>query len=162
MTPSRASVMTMKTFSCASKPSAASADSAVLALTLRLSQPSTVHFSDTSEVDESLCGGCATCVRTCAFGACSLDENGVSRVDVRRCRGCGKCVVSCPVGARDIISSPHDVLMAAVRTLAATPVPGEKVLGFLCGGCGYPAADHRGVQRLPRRRNLRAPDLRFP
>lgn len=118
-----------------------SADSAVLALALRLSQPSSVHFSDTSEVDESLCGGCATCVRTCAFGACSLDENGVSRVDVRRCRGCGKCVVSCPVGARDIISSPHDFLMQAVRTLAATPTSGERVLGFLCGGCGYPAAD---------------------
>jgi F420-non-reducing hydrogenase iron-sulfur subunit len=122
-----------------------SADSAVLALVLRLSQPSSVHFSDTSEVDESLCGGCATCVRTCAFGACSLDENGVSRVDVRRCRGCGKCVVSCPVGARDIISSPHDFLMEAVRTLAATPVPAEKVLGFLCGGCGYPAADQGGA-----------------
>ena len=117
------------------------ADSAVLALALRLSQPSAVHFADTSEVDESLCGGCATCVRTCAFGACSLDADGVSRVDARRCRGCGKCVVSCPVGARDIISSPHDFLMQAVRTLAATPTPAEKVLGFLCGGCGYPAAD---------------------
>ena len=117
------------------------ADSAVMALVLRLSQPSTVHYSDTSAVDELLCGGCATCVRTCAFGACSLDESGVSHVDIRRCRGCGKCVVSCPVGARDIISSPHDYLMSAVRMLAASPVGEEKGLGFLCGGCGYPAAD---------------------
>jgi heterodisulfide reductase subunit A-like polyferredoxin/coenzyme F420-reducing hydrogenase delta subunit len=119
----------------------AAADSAVLALVLRLSQPQTVHYSDTSAVDESLCGGCATCVRTCAFGACSLDANGVSHVDVRRCRGCGKCVVSCPVGARDIVSSPHDYLMSAVRSLAATPTPAQKVIGFLCSGCGYPAAD---------------------
>jgi F420-non-reducing hydrogenase iron-sulfur subunit len=120
----------------------AAADSAVVALVLRLSQPATVHYSDTSAVDESLCGGCATCVRTCAFGACSLDENGVSHVDVRRCRGCGKCVVSCPVGARDIISSTHGYLMNAVRSLAAVPTGGRKVLGFLCSGCGYPAADN--------------------
>lgn len=119
----------------------AAADSAVMALVLRLSQPSTVHFSDTSAVDEDLCGGCATCVRTCAFGACSLDENGRSHVDQRRCRGCGKCVVSCPVGARDIISSPHDYLMQAVHLLADTETRGEKVIGFLCSGCGYPAAD---------------------
>lgn len=119
----------------------AAADSAVMALVLRLSAPTTIHYGDTSAVDTTLCGGCATCVRTCAFGACSLDADGVSQVDVRRCRGCGKCVVSCPVGARDIVSSPHDYLMAAVRALAETPVPAEKVIGFLCSGCGYPAAD---------------------
>jgi len=119
----------------------AAADSAVMALILRLSAAATIHYGDTSEVDTTLCGGCATCVRTCAFGACSLDDQGISRVDARRCRGCGKCVVSCPVGARDIVSSPHDYLMAAVRTLAKTPVPAEKVIGFLCSGCGYPAAD---------------------
>jgi len=119
----------------------AAADSAAMAFMLKLSQPRTVHFQDTSAVDETLCGGCATCVRTCAFGACSLDENGVSHVDLRRCRGCGKCVVSCPVGARDIVSSPHDYLLGAVRSLARVPVDGDRVLGFLCGGCGYPAAD---------------------
>ena len=121
--------------------SIAAADSAAMALVLRLSQPHNVHYHDTSAVDESLCGGCATCVRTCAFGACSLDENGISHVDVRRCRACGKCVVSCPVGARDIVSSPHDYLLQAVRTLAQTPAEGSKVIGFLCGGCGYPAGD---------------------
>ena len=117
------------------------ADSAAIALVLALSSAHTVHYQDTSAVDETLCGGCASCVRTCAFGACSIGEDGFSHVDVRRCRGCGKCVVSCPVGARDIVSSPHDYLLAAVRELAATPVEGDRVLGFLCGGCGYPAAD---------------------
>lgn len=119
----------------------AAADAAAMALVLRLSQAETVHYHDVSSVDETLCGGCASCVRTCAFGACSIGEDGLSHVDIRRCRACGKCVVSCPVGARDIVSSPHDYLVAAIKSLAAAEVDGERVLGFLCGGCGYPAAD---------------------
>lgn len=119
----------------------AAADSAAMALVLQLSQPTTTHYMDVSQVDETLCGGCASCVRTCAFGACSLGEDGFSHVDVRRCRACGKCVVSCPVGARDIISAPHDYLVETIRGLAESEVVGDKVLGFLCAGCGYPAAD---------------------
>lgn len=122
----------------------AAADAAAMALVLRLSQPTVLRFRDVSAVDETLCGGCASCVRTCAFGACYIGDDGLSHVDERRCRACGKCVVGCPVGARDILSSPHDYLMEAVRELAKTEVEGEKVLGFLCNGCGYPAADNAG------------------
>lgn len=119
----------------------AAADAAAMAIVLTLSQPCLMEYRDVSAVDETLCGGCASCTRTCAFGACYIGEDGFSHVDERRCRGCGKCVVGCPVGARDIVSSPHDYLMEAVRALA--PKNGDSgVLGFLCGGCGYPAADH--------------------
>jgi F420-non-reducing hydrogenase iron-sulfur subunit len=123
----------------------AAADSAAMALIVQLSYPETVHYAMTSTVDPELCGGCASCVKTCAFGACYLDaETGLSHVDVRRCRGCGKCVVGCPVGARDILDSPHDYLVAAIDELARVETHGPKVLGFLCGGCGYPAADRAG------------------
>lgn len=119
------------------------ADSAALALVLKLSQPKTIHYVDVSQVDETLCGGCASCVKTCAFGACSIGEDGLSHVDIRRCRGCGKCVVSCPVGARDIVNSPHDYLIGAIQTMAQVETQGkDRVVGFLCGGCGYPAGDH--------------------
>lgn len=117
------------------------ADSAAVALILKLAQSDATHYRDTSKVDETLCGGCASCIRTCAFGACYMGEDGLSHVDPRRCRGCGKCVVSCPVGARDIVSSPHHYLVAAIGTLAEVPADAPKVLGFLCGGCGYPAGD---------------------
>lgn len=117
------------------------ADSAVMALVLGLSQHETHHYHETSHVDEKLCGGCATCVRTCAFGACYIGDDGLSHVDIRRCRACGKCVVSCPVGARDIVTSPHDYLVGAIKSLAHVDIEGDKVLGFLCGGCGYPAGD---------------------
>jgi len=122
--------------------SVTAADSAAIALILKLSQTENVHYRDTSSVDDTLCGGCASCIRTCAFGACYIGEDGLSHVDVRRCRGCGKCVVSCPVGARDIVNSPHRYLISAINTLAEVPTEDPKVLGFLCGGCGYPAGDH--------------------
>ena len=111
-------------------------DAAALAFILRLSQETVTHFHDVSHVDETLCGGCASCVKTCAFGACSIDTaTGLSSVDVRRCRACGKCVVSCPVGARDVINAPHEYLLDAIRALADVETNGDpKVIGFLCGG----------------------------
>jgi len=96
----------------------AAADSAALALVMRLTKPAVFHHFYTSRVDEALCGGCASCVRTCAFGACAVRDDKLSHVDERRCRGCGKCVVSCPVGARDLVSSPHLYLMDAIDLLA--------------------------------------------
>lgn len=123
-----------------------SADAAALAILLALSRPTVSHVTDISVVDESLCGGCASCVKTCAFQACSIGDDGLSHVDVRRCRGCGKCVVGCPVGARDVLNSPHSYLAAAITELARAGVAGPKVLGFLCGGCGYPAADSAGIE----------------
>lgn len=119
-------------------------DAAALALVLALTQDSVEHVLDVSHVDETVCGGCASCVKTCAFAACFIGEDGLSHVDPRRCRGCGKCVVGCPVGARDVLNSPHDSLMGAIQTLARSEVAGPKVIGFLCGGCGYPAADKAG------------------
>jgi heterodisulfide reductase subunit A-like polyferredoxin/coenzyme F420-reducing hydrogenase delta subunit len=121
--------------------SVTAADSAAMALILDLSQAHYTHYNDTSEVNDKLCGGCASCIRTCAFGACYIGDDGLSHVDIRRCRGCGKCVVSCPVGARDIVNSPHEHLISAIRALSEVPTEQPRVLGFLCGGCGYPAGD---------------------
>lgn len=120
------------------------ADAASLALVLALTRSTVPHVHDVSMVDDTLCGGCASCVKTCAFEACSIDADGLSHVDERRCRGCGKCVVGCPVGARDVLNSPHAYLTGAIAELSVARVPGPKVLGFLCGGCGYPAADRAG------------------
>lgn len=138
----------------------AAADAAAMALVLRLSQDTVTHYRDVSAVDETLCGGCASCVRTCAFGACYIGDDGFSHVDVRRCRACGKCVVGCPVGARDIVNSPHDYLMEAVRELATVETTGDKVIGFLCAGCGYPAAD--GASEAVAERGTGYPSSFFP
>jgi len=50
----------------------------------------------TAVVDESLCGGCGTCVRLCPYGAIQKDEKGIARVTSVVCKGCGTCAASCP------------------------------------------------------------------
>ncbi len=43
------------------------------------------------------CIGLGTCVRSCPFGAISV-QNGVAVVDYHKCVGCGVCVNACPKG----------------------------------------------------------------
>lgn len=122
------------------------ADSAALSLQIVLSRNFIQHPLVVSELDSSLCGGCGTCVRTCAFKASSIDlANDISVIDPRRCKGCGNCVVACPVGARDLITYPGSFITAAIDILSGVSLDKVRVLAFLCNGCGYPAADRAGT-----------------
>ncbi len=125
----------------------ARADSAALSLQLALGRREIIHHVTVSEVNEELCGGCGTCVRTCAFRATSIEPfRNVSVIDPRRCRGCGNCVVACPTEARDLVTYPNSYLLSAIRILSQAPL-GEapRVLAVLCDGCGYGAADKAGL-----------------
>ncbi|MCX7022621.1 MAG: electron transfer flavoprotein subunit alpha [bacterium] len=48
-------------------------------------------------ISETLCIGCAACVKVCPFGALEMAEE-LARVN-ERCTDCGACVESCPVEA---------------------------------------------------------------
>ena len=123
------------------------ASAVVLHLTTQLDQNELRHPVYVSEVDESVCGGCGTCVKTCAFAASAVDiQRKLSTIDVRRCKGCGNCVVACPTGARDLMAFPEDHVVRSIGILAraATTSSEPKVLALLCNGCGYPAADQAG------------------
>ncbi len=106
------------------------------------------HPLKMSEVDVSLCGACGTCVKTCAFHACSIDQaKRISIIDERRCKACGNCVTACPTGARDLVTYPQDYITEAIEIYAKYKANGTpKVLCMLCDGCGYPAADSAGLQ----------------
>lgn len=39
------------------------------------------------------------CIRGCAAGAISLDEESIAKIDYDKCTGCGNCVYQCPFGA---------------------------------------------------------------
>jgi heterodisulfide reductase subunit A len=57
----------------------------------------------TSEISESFCIGCKTCLSVCSYGAITFDETKkVSVVNEVICRGCGNCVAACPSGAAHI------------------------------------------------------------
>ncbi len=122
------------------------ADSATLTLQIPLSKKEIGHALVMSELDEDVCGGCGTCVRTCAFRATTIDQaQRVSVIDPRRCRGCGNCVVACPVAARDLVNYTDQYITDAIRILGAGPPLGKiRILAMLCDGCGYPAADRAG------------------
>jgi len=122
----------------------ADANAAVLGLTAILDQVKIEHPVLVSEVEASLCGGCGTCVKTCAFAASRIDgQSSVSIIDARRCMGCGNCVTACPTGARDLIACPTRFVNSAIDILSKADADNyePKVLAFLCKNSGYPAAD---------------------
>ena len=112
-----------------------------------LERPVVDHPVLVTEVDEALCGGCGTCVKTCAFSASRIDEQKkISIIDIKRCAGCGNCVTACPTGARDLSAFPVGYMHYAIDILSqATAVNGDpRILAFLCRNSGYPAADAAG------------------
>lgn len=122
---------------------------AVSAIAELLDKPRIEHPLLVSEVNEALCGGCGTCVKTCAFSASGIDGNRkLSVIDPQRCRGCGNCVTACPTSARDLVSFPSLYVHKAIEILSqGVPIQNEpKILAFLCKNSGYRAADLFGRQ----------------
>jgi len=122
------------------------AESAAMGIIALLDKEELLYEVPVSQVDERLCGGCGTCIKTCMFKASSIDEaKRIAIVDAMRCRGCGNCVTSCPTGARDLLANPTKYLHSAIEILAQLPSNGDpKVLYMLCEGCGYPSLDIAG------------------
>ena len=74
----------------------------------------------TSQISESLCGGCKTCISVCSYGAITFDETKkISVVNEVICRGCGSCTAACPSGAASIkhftFDQIYQELMEAVK-----------------------------------------------
>lgn len=73
-----------------------------------------------SEIAETYCTGCKTCLTVCSYSAITFDETKkVSVVNEVICRGCGNCVAACPSGAASLkgftTKQIYQELMEAVR-----------------------------------------------
>lgn len=107
----------------------------------KLSMPISV-----TDVNPDYCSGCGVCIKTCPYHANTLNtKDGIVEIDISRCRGCGNCVVACPSNARDLIEYPDRAIRNSIDLFAKSPTDGPSILGFLCNGCGYPAADNVGL-----------------
>jgi heterodisulfide reductase subunit A len=92
-------------------------------------------------VDESLCGGCKTCVGLCPYTAISYDEaRRVAVVQEALCKGCGTCVAACPTGAISgagftdgQILAELEGLLADAHATSGEPPPQEAVALELAG-----------------------------
>jgi heterodisulfide reductase subunit A len=49
-----------------------------------------------SQVDQTKCSGCGTCVEVCPYNAIRKNENGVAETITAVCKGCGVCGATCP------------------------------------------------------------------
>ena len=54
----------------------------------------------TSEISETFCTGCKTCISVCPYSAINFDEmRRIAVVNEALCHGCGVCAAACPSGA---------------------------------------------------------------
>lgn len=120
---------------------------AVLSLSTILDASEIAHPLLITAVNENVCGGCGTCVKTCAFSASSIDlTRKLSVINPERCKGCGNCVTACPTGARDLVSFPRNYVAKAIDILSHGAISGAdpKILAVFCKNCGHLALDAAG------------------
>lgn len=128
----------------------ACANAAAFAISNILNKRTINHELFVSRVNEEICGGCGTCVKTCIFNASAIDiAKHLSVIDYERCRGCGNCVTSCPTGARDLKNYTKEFLLSSIDILSKFKANGNpKILYFACEGCGYPALDNAAFEDI--------------
>ncbi len=78
-------------------------------------------------VDESLCVGCLTCVRTCPYSAPHMVANltgvgdilGAVQIEAAVCHGCGSCAAACPAKAIELMHYTDAQMLPKLTALFA-------------------------------------------
>jgi heterodisulfide reductase subunit A-like polyferredoxin len=78
-------------------------------------------------VDESLCVGCLTCVRTCPYSAPQMVANrtgvgdilGAVQIEAAVCHGCGSCAAACPAKAIELMHYTDAQMLPKLTALFA-------------------------------------------
>jgi len=69
-------------------------------------------------IDDTICGGCGTCVLLCPFRAISMEEKR-AKINEALCKGCGACASACPAGAIKTNHFTDEQVMAQVEQAVA-------------------------------------------
>jgi ferredoxin len=69
-----------------------------------------------SDIDKTICTGCAECNKACPFSAIKVDA--IAEIDREICLGCGVCVGRCPEGAIQMIRDKSKGQPMDIQTLA--------------------------------------------
>jgi len=69
-----------------------------------ISKPIMDRSGIVSEVQQTECAGCLTCVRTCPYDVPIINEDGVAYIEPASCQSCGVCASVCP---RKAIATRH-------------------------------------------------------
>ncbi|OFW57092.1 MAG: hypothetical protein A2133_06170 [Actinobacteria bacterium RBG_16_64_13] len=77
-----------------------------------------------AKVDPENCVACATCVKTCPYGAPMINEIGKAEIQGAMCMGCGSCAASCPART---ITLQHQEDQALVAMLDELLVEGARL-----------------------------------
>lgn len=61
-----------------------------------------MHSSSKPKINIKNCVGCGICVKNCAHGAISFNENKKAVIDYEKCVGCGQCIAVCQFNAAQV------------------------------------------------------------
>lgn len=62
-----------------------------------------MHSASQPKISKEKCMSCGQCVKICAQGAISFDENKKSSIDYEKCVGCGQCVAVCRFDSAQVV-----------------------------------------------------------
>jgi heterodisulfide reductase subunit A-like polyferredoxin len=90
-----------------------------------LSQEKIISSARVAAVDQSLCVGCLTCVRTCPYDVPKIAADltgignivGAAQIEPTICHGCGTCVAECPAKAIQLMHYTDAQVLAKLDAL---------------------------------------------
>jgi len=102
------------------------------------------------------CLGFGDCVRTCPFGAMSMDDNRLPLIDMQKCTGCGACQAVCPkqvialaplaskvhVNCKSTAKGPEIRKICAAGCIACTLCVKQCPFGAIVMEANLPVVDH--------------------
>jgi electron transport complex protein RnfB len=82
------------------------------------------------------CLGYATCMRTCPFGAITMNEDNLPIINPEKCTACGKCVAACPKQVIELAQASKAVVISCHSRDKGVDVKKKCQVGCIaCGIC---------------------------